>query len=83
MQLNSKFHILVDCGSPPAPVNGDVMFDSTSEGSVANYSCNFGFRLDGNNQRQCQSTATWSGTVPTCISEYLYSITYCTCSLLT
>ncbi|XP_065918054.1 uncharacterized protein [Dysidea avara] len=56
-----------DCGSPPAPVNGDVMFDSTSEGSVANYSCNFGFRLDGNNQRQCQSTATWSGTVPTCI----------------
>jgi len=46
------------------------MFDNTLEGSVANYTCDFGFRLVGNSQRQCQSDASWSGTVPTCMSEY-------------
>ena len=61
---------IVDCGPPPPPENGSVTYDDTSEGSVANYFCNFGFRLDGDDQRVCQANKTWSGVVPMCIGEY-------------
>ena len=64
------FGIIVDCGDLDAPENGDVVYDETLEGSVANYSCNFGYRLDGDDQRVCQGDSMWSGEMPSCIREY-------------
>ena len=64
------FVVIVDCGPPPALENGFVRSDNNLEGSVANYFCNFGFRLDGDDQRACQANKTWSGVIPTCICEY-------------
>ena len=61
-------YCIVDCGDPSIPYNGGVRYVDTLEDSVANYSCDFGFRLFGDSQRICQSNAIWSGAVPTCIS---------------
>ena len=55
-----------DCGPPTPPANGSV---STAEGttylSVANYSCDVGFLLNGSNTRVC-GNVTWEGTTPEC-----------------
>ena len=68
------FYLLVNCGDPGAPVNGNfVLENDTLEDSIAIYSCSFGFRLDGDDQRVCQSNKTWTGTVPTCTRKcYIY-----------
>ena len=63
--------MLVDCGHPGVPANGDVVFDDTLEGTVASYSCKGGYTINGNDQRVCQSNATWSGTIPTCICKFI------------
>ena len=56
----------VDCGAPPSPSNGSVSFGSTTYTAVASYSCDAGFSLSGSATRTCQSSATWSGSTPTC-----------------
>jgi len=64
------FYFLVDCGHPGTPANSRVvLFNDTLEDSIARYSCNVGFRLDGNIERVCQSNAMWTGEIPTCTSE--------------
>ena len=63
------FICLVDCGHPGTPRNGSVMFDDTLEGSVATYTCDFGFGLVGDSERTCQFDQTWTGTEPTCTCE--------------
>ena len=60
---------IVDCGDPDSPANGDVSYTTTTEGSVADYSCDEGYDLNGVTQRICQSNNTWSGDVPTCESK--------------
>ena len=61
-------HTVVDCGQPESPNNGDVdLADSTTFGDVARYSCDDDYKLQGNEQRQCQSSGQWSGSVPICI----------------
>ena len=68
------FYLLVNCGDPGSPVNGNfVLENDTYEDSIAIYSCSFGFRLDGDDRRVCQSNETWTGTVPTCTHKcYIY-----------
>eukprot|EP00731_Ephydatia_muelleri_P030228 Em0021g751a len=58
----------VDCGDLISPTNGAVSLIGTTLGSVARYTCNPGFRLDGDASRTCQSTSTWSGNQPSCNS---------------
>ena len=59
-------YCIVDCGDPGIPDNGGVRYVDTLEDSVANYTCDPGFRLDGDSQRVCQSNVMWSGAVPNC-----------------
>ena len=47
-----------------------VLYGNVS-GTVANYSCNAGYRLLGNAIRTCSSTGVWSGVAPTCQSKAL------------
>ena len=38
----------------------------TGYSQVAVYTCNPGYRVAGDGKRQCQSTGSWSGTMPIC-----------------
>ena len=61
-------HVAIPDGCPTLtdPASGDVNFNSTEIGSMANYSCNEGFILNGNATRICQDNGEWSGDDPTC-----------------
>ena len=53
--------VLADCGMPDIPTNGMVSFNSTVEGSMANYTCDEGYILDGVFQQTCEENGQWSG----------------------
>lgn len=57
---------VADCGPLSDPSNGDVSLGGTTEGEVANYSCEGGFVLVGAQSRTCQPDGQWSGTAPNC-----------------
>ena len=59
---------------PEISSNGMVSFNSTVEGSMANYTCDEGYILDGVVQRTCEENGQWSGDVPQC-QRKLISIT--------
>ena len=61
----------VSCGQPDIPSNGRVNTSAgTSFGDVARYSCDSGYTLNGPAERTCQADGRWSGSVPTCESEF-------------
>ena len=57
---------VVDCGNLDDPDNGEVTLTGTTLGSKADYSCNNGYALEGNERRVCQSNREWSGMAPVC-----------------
>ena len=62
--------LLVDCGDPGAPDNGNSNFTDTREGSVVTYTCNDGFELRGNDTQICELTpggAFWRPDRPECL----------------
>ena len=65
-----RFSLLpaVDCGTPPSPVNGEVVYQGTTLGNQATQSCNIGYTIDGPKVRVCQPNGQWSGVVAACIS---------------
>ena len=46
--------------------NGAVTVTSRTVGSRATYTCNDGYRLQGDRQRECQRNGQWSGQEPVC-----------------
>ena len=46
-------------------------------GSVASYSCNEGYQLDGTSTILCSSNGRWSDGAPTCSCKYGLSILWC------
>ena len=65
-----SFSAVVDCGTLAAPQNGKVTLTTATFMSTANYSCNSGYTLSGNETRTCEATGTWSGITPTCDRKY-------------
>ena len=59
----------VDCGDPGVLTNGGRTLGSTTFRSQVVYSCNTGYVLDGNENRECQANGSWSGGLPRCISK--------------
>ena len=58
---------VVNCGTLTNPMNGRVNHTAgTTFGQIANYSCNTGYNMVGDNTRTCQATGVWSGSAPTC-----------------
>ena len=47
-------------------MNGMVTVDDVSVASLANYSCDFGYVVEGESARECLPGGIWSGDVPTC-----------------
>ena len=64
------------CDPLTSPENGQVTLTSRTVGSVATYSCEEGYSLDGsrmNMSRICQmgsGVAEWSDSEPTCLGQW-------------
>ena len=58
------------CEDLSSPVNGMIMLMGRTPGSIAMYSCDMGFRLNGEMTRTCQTDGNWSNEEPTCICEH-------------
>ena len=63
----------IECGPLLSPDNGNVMVEGSGLGAVATYSCDPGYNRNGQMTRTCQNSGNpeWSGSEPTCDSEYL------------
>lgn len=57
------------CPFPSSPTNGKVDVSSIAVGSIARYTCNAGFVLQGLGARVCQSSSQWTGADPSCQSK--------------
>lgn len=65
--------VAVSCEVLQDPENGRVTVLGTLPGSVAQYSCNAGFRLVGLKTRVCSQDGSFSGQAPTCKCEFKYN----------
>ena len=54
-------------------MNGKIWYNCypIREDTIATLTCESGYHLEGNNQRQCQSDGNWTGTEPLCKSEII------------
>ena len=78
MELMYMCYVLVDCGDPGIPDNGNSNFTDTREGSIVTYTCTANFELVGNSTQTCELTpdgAFWSFTRPECIGMFMFIIT--------
>jgi len=69
MLYHSISLVVMDCGSPGYPENGESDFDATTYGSVTKHSCDEGYTLVGDKTRTCYGNGTWSGEFPKCKRE--------------
>ena len=53
-------------------MNGRATAGGFSPGSVADYTCNSGYVLVGNERRICTATGAWSGEDPQCVEGSCY-----------
>ncbi|XP_071546933.1 sushi, von Willebrand factor type A, EGF and pentraxin domain-containing protein 1-like isoform X1 [Panulirus ornatus] len=65
LEVNTKCEP-VNCYEPEVPPFGKITAKHFSLGSVANYSCMYGYMLVGNPSVECDIDATWKGGLPTC-----------------
>ncbi|KAG2466627.1 SVEP1 protein, partial [Polypterus senegalus] len=54
------------CEPPKAPEHGFVNATKNILGSIVEYGCKHGYKLDGQAVQQCVSGRRWSGRTPTC-----------------
>jgi len=70
------------CGILSDPQNGAVAQQGESIGSVAKYTCNKGYVLEGDAERYCTDTGKWSEVARRCVPKgkmfaqnfFLYSL---------
>ena len=58
--------LYLDCGDPGYSANGTRNLTDTTEGSLVTYTCDLGYRIIGNNSRECKRDRMWSGRSPVC-----------------
>ena len=59
------------------PAGGSVSTPTVHLGSIATYTCDVGYELNGDPTRTCQSSGEWSGVEPHCIRKL--SLAFSTC----
>lgn len=57
----------IDCGDPGTPTYSIKFYDSTTLGSVINFTCLSGYMLVGASSIQCNSDGRWSDALPQCL----------------
>ena len=64
------------CPDLTAPENGAVMYNGRRTGDTAEYSCNVGYELVGDQTSVCMSNSQWSGQTPSVslvlVMNYIY-----------
>lgn len=70
--INFMMYLLLaaKCEALENPNNGIVTFTTLYEGSVATYTCDNTFKLNGQSTRTCQSGGQWSGDDPSCTRKF-------------
>ena len=58
---------IVECSDPGAPVNGHTMSNNFTYGSTVTFSCDPGYKLQGNETALCQANGQWSSNIPFCL----------------
>uniref|UniRef100_A0A674ETW4 CUB and Sushi multiple domains 3 n=1 Tax=Salmo trutta TaxID=8032 RepID=A0A674ETW4_SALTR len=61
--------IVVDCGHPGCPPNGQLSGDKFTFGSTVRYTCTGGRQLKGESARTCQLNGHWSVPMPFCSGD--------------
>ena len=56
----------VECGLPGLISNGRWLINTTHYGSIAEYECDYNYRLIGPVRRICTENGTWSSSSPIC-----------------
>ncbi|XP_045583570.2 sushi, von Willebrand factor type A, EGF and pentraxin domain-containing protein 1 isoform X3 [Procambarus clarkii] len=56
----------VNCYEPAIPPFGKITAKHFSLGSIANYTCLYGYMLVGNPSVECDADGTWKGDLPLC-----------------
>ena len=80
--------IVITCSDLPALTNGDIDYagagssDSRPVDTVATYTCNPGYTLNGYTTRTCGSDGVWSGDTPMCQRKWNELCTVCLFSVL-
>ena len=62
--------LVVTCGDPGSPANGRRSGDGFAVGQAVRFSCDEGYVLRGAPFRICNNDGQWSGSQPTCSSEF-------------
>ena len=62
---------MVECGDPGEVRNSRRTLSGVTYASTVEYVCNSGFVLIGIKIRSCQRSGAWSGSAPSCQSEYV------------
>lgn len=64
----------IDCGSISVPLNGAIAYETdTRLDSIAEFSCERGFRLIGDAARTCLASGDWSLSSPSCKSKRFFT----------
>ena len=56
----------IECPALNDPENGSVDDGGNLPGTIAKYTCYYGFRLVGSSKRLCQKYGSWTGEAPIC-----------------
>ncbi|XP_064624524.1 sushi, von Willebrand factor type A, EGF and pentraxin domain-containing protein 1-like [Lineus longissimus] len=63
----TKQCVEIRCGNPPVPAGGQVSLSNEDKmNSVATYTCNTDFTMNGKDKRTCLADGTWSDKTPNC-----------------
>ena len=68
MNQLGNFITEVRCNPLEPLSNGNYTSVAGRPGDVVEFSCDVGYRLNGNLSRQCNADGLWSGSMPTCES---------------
>ena len=68
---NSILSLAARCPELDDPAYGSVDDGDNSVGTKAVYTCNKGFKLNGDSTRKCQENCEWSGKPPTCERKHI------------
>ena len=80
LKKSFSFIVVITCEQLSNPVNGQVAVSGANvPGSIARYSCNQGFRLDGSATRVCSNDGRYSGVAPVCIGTDTHIIPLARC----